>query len=57
MPYALQVHHQQFIMFKVRYFAPYSQQWRVQCFDTLQRAQEIVWFYRSCGSPAELLTD
>lgn len=40
-------------MFKIRYFAPYAQQWRTETFDTKCQAEERIAFYRSCGSPAD----
>lgn len=43
------------IMFKIRYFTPYQQQWREQSFSTLDEAKRMVEFYLSCGSPAELV--
>jgi hypothetical protein len=42
-------------MFKIRYFTPYQQQWREQSFSTLDEAKRMVEFYKSCGSPAELV--
>ena len=43
------------MMFTIRYFTPYQQQWRTQSFATLDEANRMVEFYRSCGSPAELI--
>lgn len=42
-------------MFTIRYFTPYQQQWRTQTFPTLDEAQRMIDFYRSCGSPAKLV--
>jgi len=42
-------------MFTIRYFTPYQQQWRTQSFHTLDEANSMIKFYRSCGSPAELI--
>jgi hypothetical protein len=41
--------------FTIRYFTPYQQVWRTQSFSTLDEANRMVDFYRSCGSPAELI--
>ena len=41
------------LMFTIRYFTPYRQEWRTQTFSTLDEAQRMIEFYRSCGSPAE----
>jgi hypothetical protein len=43
------------LMFTIRYFTPYQQQWRTQSFPTLDEAQRMIQFYLSCGSPAELV--
>jgi hypothetical protein len=43
------------IMFTIRYFTPYQQEWRTQTFSTLDEAKRMVDFYRSCGSPANLV--
>jgi len=45
------------LMFKIRYFTPYQQQWRTQSFSTLDEAKRMVEFYKSCGSPAELINN
>lgn len=42
-------------MFTITYLTPYQQQWRTQTFSTLEEAQRMVEFYRSCGSPAHLI--
>ena len=40
---------------EVRYQTPYNQcEWRSQWFRTLEEAQSMVEFYRSCGSPAHI---
>lgn len=46
-------------MFTVRYQVPYPsaglvEEWRTQSFRTLDEAERMVAFYRSCGSPARL---
>jgi hypothetical protein len=42
-------------MFTIRYQTPYNQcEWRTQSFRTLDEAERMVAFYRSCGSPARL---
>lgn len=41
--------------FTVRYQTPYNScEWREQTFPTLDEAERMVSFYRSCGSPAHL---
>jgi hypothetical protein len=51
--------HRDYIMqhtFTVRYQIPYGDcEWRTQSFTTLDEAQRMVEFYRSCGSPARLV--
>jgi len=42
-------------MFVIRYFRPYTQEWNTQSFSTLEEAQSMIDFYRSCGSPANLI--
>ena len=43
-------------MYEVTYQVPYNDcEWRSQYFNTLQEAQSMVEFYRSCGSPAKLI--
>ena len=43
-------------MYQVSYQIPYNDcEWRVQYFNTLEEAQSMVDFYRSCGSPAKLI--
>lgn len=45
------------IGYTITYQTPYNQcEWRTQSFATLDEAQRMVEFYKSCGSPAELLT-
>jgi hypothetical protein len=43
-------------MITIRYFAPYKQQWYNQSFNTIEEAQRMINFYRSCGSPADFVT-
>lgn len=43
------------IGFTIRYLSPYAQEWRTQSFTSLDEALRMVDFYRSCGSPAELI--
>ncbi len=43
-------------MFTIRYSVPYSQQMRYQAFPTLEKALDMVEFYRSCGSKADLVS-
>jgi hypothetical protein len=38
--------------FTIRYFRPYTQDWMLQSFNTIEEAQRMIEFYRSCGSPA-----
>ncbi len=41
--------------YEVRYQVPYNAcEWRSQFFRTLEEAERMVDFYRSCGSPAHL---
>jgi hypothetical protein len=40
-------------MFTIRYFAPYSQQWRTQSFATKCEAERMIRLYKECGSPAD----
>ena len=41
--------------YEVRYQVPYNAcEWRSQWFPTLEEAERMVEFYRSCGSPAHL---
>jgi len=40
---------------EVRYQTPYNQtEWRSQWFPTLDEAERMVDFYRSCGSPSHI---
>jgi hypothetical protein len=41
--------------FTIRYLSPYSQEWRTQSFTTRDEAERMIAFYRSCGSPAEMV--
>jgi len=44
------------IGYTITYQTPYNQcEWRTQSFTTLDEAQRMIEFYRSCGSPAELV--
>jgi hypothetical protein len=41
----------------IRYQSPYNDcEWRTQTFPTIDEANRMVDFYRSCGSPAEVVT-
>ena len=41
--------------FEVRYQTPYGEcEWRSQWFPTLEEAERMVDFYRSCGSPSHI---
>lgn len=41
----------------IRYQSPYNScEWREQTFATIDEANRMVAFYRSCGSPAEVVT-
>lgn len=43
-------------MFTITYQTPYhNQEWRTQSFSTLDEANRMIEFYRSCGSPAHLI--
>jgi hypothetical protein len=43
-------------MYEVTYQVPYNDcEWRSQYFNTLQEAQSMIEFYRSCGSPVKLI--
>jgi hypothetical protein len=45
------------IGYTITYQTPYNEcEWRTQSFPTLDEAERMVEFYKSCGSPAELLT-
>jgi hypothetical protein len=45
------------IGYTITYQTPYNEcEWRTQSFTTLDEAQRMVAFYKSCGSPAELVT-
>jgi len=40
---------------EVRYQTPYNQtEWRSQWFPTLDEAERMVTFYKSCGSPSHI---
>ena len=44
------------IGFTITYQTPYNQcEWRTKSFTTLDEAERQIEFYKSCGSPAELL--
>lgn len=43
-------------MYQVSYQIPYNDcEWRSQYFNTLEEAERMVEFYKSCGSPARLI--
>ena len=43
-------------MYQVSYQIPYNDcEWRSQYFNTLEEAERMIDFYRSCGSPAKLI--
>ncbi len=42
-------------MFVIRYFRPYTQDWKTQSFNTIEEANRMIDFYRSCGSSAQLV--
>lgn len=43
-------------MFTITYQTPYnSREWRTQTFSTLEEAERMIEFYRSCGSPSHLV--
>ena len=43
-------------MYQVSYQIPYNDcEWRSQYFNTLDEAERMVEFYKSCGSPARLI--
>jgi hypothetical protein len=45
------------IGYTITYQTPYNHcEWRTQSFTTLDEAQRMIEFYKSCGSPAELVT-
>jgi hypothetical protein len=45
------------IGYTITYQMPYNEcEWRTQSFTTIDEAQHMIEFYRSCGSPAELVT-
>jgi hypothetical protein len=48
-------------MYQIKYQVPYPsagllEEWRTQSFATLDEAKRMVDFYRSCGSPAKLIS-
>jgi hypothetical protein len=44
------------IGYTITYQTPYNQcEWRTQSFTTLDEAERMVEFYKSCGSPARLV--
>lgn len=50
-----QINNQKCNEWMVRYFRPYTQDWVIQSFKTEQEAESMAQFYRSCGSPAEVI--
>jgi hypothetical protein len=43
-------------MFTITYQTPYNScEWRTQTFPTLEEAERMIEFYRSCGSPSHLV--
>lgn len=45
------------IRYEIRYQTPYNScEWRSQWFKTYEEAMSMVEFYKSCGSPAHLVT-
>lgn len=43
-------------MVTIRYQTPYNAcEWREQTFPTFEEADRMAAFYRSCGSPAEIV--
>ena len=47
--------HKRPMRIEVRYQTPYNHtEWRSQWFPTLEEAESMVDFYRSCGSPAHI---
>ena len=55
MPSATRFPHCLTKMFVIRYFRPYTQDWNTQSFNTLDEANRMIDFYRSCGSSASLI--
>jgi len=48
--------HSLILMFTITYQTPYNScEWRFQTFPTLDEAERMIAFYRSCGSPAKLV--
>ena len=44
------------IGFTITFQTPYNQcEWRTQSFTTLDEAQRMIAFYKSCGSPAKFI--
>ena len=46
--------------FSITYQVPYPsvgliEEWRTQTFSTLNEAERMIKFYRSCGSPAKMI--
>jgi hypothetical protein len=42
--------------FTIKYQTPYNNcEWRTQSFTTIEEAKRMIQFYKSCGSPAELI--
>jgi hypothetical protein len=45
------------LMYKITYQVPYNNcEWRFQSFSTLDEANRMIEFYRSCGSPSKLVS-
>ncbi len=47
-------------VFMIQYQVPYPsegllEEWRTQSFSTLNEAEKMIKFYRSCGSPAKMI--
>ncbi len=44
------------IGYTIKYQTPYNEcEWRTQSFTTKEEAESMIAFYKSCGSPAELI--
>jgi len=47
-------------VFMIQYQVPYPsagllEEWRTQTFNSLNEAERMIKFYRSCGSPARMI--
>jgi hypothetical protein len=43
---------------QITYQVPYNDcEWRVQSFPTVDEAQSMINFYKSCGSPAKFVNE